>query len=169
MPIQAKKEECEKEVIPLPEGYSFRLEDIFSLELCTLNDRRSLLTLRVIFFPPDKLHASPETSTLVLFLKNLRELLLLELGKSEFEQDYAVLEGGTLLPSPHHWLFGPFRSEWSKVLRPAQIEPYLSRIVALLKRLPAIFPDEFGECDWIRQGHGEDWLEKALIKGKVVE
>jgi hypothetical protein len=169
MLTQAKNEENEKTRIPLPKGNSFRLEDVFKIEICGLDDHRSLLTLRVIFFPPDKKDASPETDDLVRFLKSVRELLLVEIGRIEWWEDYSILDDRRLVSSPHHWLFGPFSSYLSKSLPTTQVESYLSRLVPLLKNFVEIFPDDFGEWDWIRRNHGANWLEKALAKGILKE
>lgn len=156
--------------VPLPETEFFYLRDVFTIELCKKTEELIVLILKLIFFPPNTYGATPETSVLLELLKDLREELYSRLARLEPKRKpEAVDQNCKHFLYSDCWVFGPFESEWHKLLPQKEVKSFLTELVTLLKELQANYIDAFCHCAWWRDIHGADWLQKATINGKVVE
>ncbi|MFQ5979063.1 MAG: hypothetical protein ACE5OZ_13130 [Candidatus Heimdallarchaeota archaeon] len=119
--------------ITLPKGPYFNLADIF--DLCTeqINLRQSMITLKVTAIPPAISAESAAAWEIGEYLQEVQRTLFAETRPIEQEHGLSIT-----------WMFDDYSSQWLQIVPNSQVGEYVDQLVALLAKIPRLYPDLFG-------------------------
>ncbi|MFQ5976726.1 MAG: hypothetical protein ACE5OZ_01190 [Candidatus Heimdallarchaeota archaeon] len=120
-------------IVALPKGPYFDLADIFTVWTEQINRHQRMITLKVTAIPPALAAESAVAWEIGEYLQEVQRTLFAETRPSEQEPGLSLT-----------WLFEDYSSRWLQIVPHSQVADYVDQLVALLAKIPRLYPDLFG-------------------------